>query len=163
MSKYLVSDLIFQFFHSYMKKSCLFFFFFFFFFFFLRCLLGWTNKSLRHLSHCNIVKKSLLIYLSSIKTKLPINFLKKKLLHLAEKRAGVEGVDSQMCVSYESYGTAFIIFVWVVTFVIIISIIVKYLVVSVKCWVIYAINHPIVPPHPPYNHFFTPMPGPTQR
>ena len=24
-----------------------------FFFFFLRCLLGWTNKSLRHLSHCN--------------------------------------------------------------------------------------------------------------
>ena len=26
---------------------------FFFFFFFLRCLLGWTSKSLRHLSHCN--------------------------------------------------------------------------------------------------------------
>ena len=25
----------------------------FFFFFFLRCLLGWTSKSLRHLSHCN--------------------------------------------------------------------------------------------------------------
>ena len=24
-----------------------------FFFFFLRCLLGWTSKSLRHLSHCN--------------------------------------------------------------------------------------------------------------
>ena len=25
----------------------------FFFFFFFRCLLGWTSKSLRHLSHCN--------------------------------------------------------------------------------------------------------------
>ena len=26
---------------------------FFFFFFLFRCLLGWTSKSLRHLSHCN--------------------------------------------------------------------------------------------------------------
>ena len=26
---------------------------FFFFFFFFRCLLGWTSKSLSHLSHCN--------------------------------------------------------------------------------------------------------------
>ena len=35
-------------------------------------------------------KRSLYIYLSSIKTKLAINFLKKKLLHLPEKRAGAE-------------------------------------------------------------------------
>ena len=34
-------------------------FFFFFFFFFFRCLLGWTSKSLRHLSHCNLTKSSL--------------------------------------------------------------------------------------------------------
>ena len=39
------------------------------------------------------LKKVLLIYLSSIKTKLAINFLKKKLLHLAEKRAGAERVN----------------------------------------------------------------------
>ena len=48
MSKYLISDLIFQFFHSHMKKSSVFF-----------------------------KKKGLLIYLSSIKTKLAINFLEK--------------------------------------------------------------------------------------
>ena len=34
-----------------------------------------------------------MIYLSSIKTKLAINILKKKLLHLAEKRAGAERVN----------------------------------------------------------------------
>ena len=38
------------------------------------------------------LKKGLLIYLSNIKTKLAINFLKKKLLHLAKKRAGAERV-----------------------------------------------------------------------
>ena len=29
------------------------YYYYFFFFFFFRCLLGWTSKSLRHLSHCN--------------------------------------------------------------------------------------------------------------
>ena len=38
-------------------------------------------------------KKKDLIYLSSIKTKLAINFLKKKLLYLAENRLGAEGVN----------------------------------------------------------------------
>ena len=41
-------------------------------------------------SKSSLKKKGLLIYLSSIKTKLAINFPKKKLLHLAKKRAGVE-------------------------------------------------------------------------
>ena len=49
LSKYLISGLIFHFFHVYMKKKAL-------------------NPSL---------KKGLLIYLSSIKTELAINFLKK--------------------------------------------------------------------------------------
>ena len=44
-------------------------------------------------SNSSLKKKGLLIYMSSIKTKLAINFLKKKkLLRLAEKRAGVERV-----------------------------------------------------------------------
>ena len=67
LSKYLIYDLIYQFFHSYMKKS--------------------SKFSLKK------KKKGLLIYLSSIKTKLAINFLKNKLLHLAEKRAGGERVN----------------------------------------------------------------------
>ena len=37
-------------------------------------------------------KKGLMIYLSSMKMKLAINFL-KKLLHLAENRAGAERVN----------------------------------------------------------------------
>ena len=60
----LIYNLIYQFFHSYMKKS---------------------SKSF-------LKKKRLSIYLSSIKTELAINFL-KKLLHLAEKRAGAESVN----------------------------------------------------------------------
>ena len=43
-------------------------------------------------SKSSLKKKGLLIYLSSIKRKLAMNFLKKKLLHLAEKRAGAERV-----------------------------------------------------------------------
>ena len=66
MSKYLISDLIFQFFHFYMKKKFKVF-----------------SK-----------KKGLLIYLSSNKTKVAINFL-KNLLHLADFRAGAEGVNLQ--------------------------------------------------------------------
>ena len=42
-------------------------------------------------SKSSLKKKGFLIYLSSIKTKLVINFL-KTLLHLAEKRAGGERV-----------------------------------------------------------------------
>ena len=57
---------IYQFFHSYMKKS---------------------SKSLLK------KKKGLLIYLSSIKTELAINFL-KILLHLDKNRAGAERVNS---------------------------------------------------------------------
>ena len=34
--------------------------FFFFLSFFFRCLLGWTSKSLRHLSHCNSVAQAIL-------------------------------------------------------------------------------------------------------
>ena len=60
---------VFSFFYSYMKKS----------------------------SKSSLKKKGLLIYLSSIKMKLAINFLKKKLLHLAEKRAGAERVIEQFC------------------------------------------------------------------
>ena len=43
-------------------------------------------------SKSSLKKKGLLIYLSSIKTELAINFL-TKLLHLAEKRAGGERVN----------------------------------------------------------------------
>ena len=39
-------------------------------------------------STSSLKKKGLLIYLSSIKMNLAINFLKKKLLHLAKNRAG---------------------------------------------------------------------------
>ena len=65
MSKYLISDLIFQCFHSYTKKS--------------------SKSSL---------KKGLLIYLSSIKTKLAINFLEET-LHLANWMAGAERVKEK--------------------------------------------------------------------
>ena len=37
--------------------------FFFFFFLFFRGLLGWTSKSLRHLSHCNIVTLAIAVRL----------------------------------------------------------------------------------------------------
>ena len=46
-------------------------------------------------SKSSLKKKSgFLIYLSSIKTKLGINFLKKKLLHLPDFRAGAERVNN---------------------------------------------------------------------
>ena len=76
LSKYLISGLIFNFFHVYMRERK-------------------KKKNFKPFSK----KKGLLIYLSSIKTELAINFLKKKkkkkLLYLAENRAGAERVNNK--------------------------------------------------------------------
>ena len=58
-------------------------------------------------SKSSLKKKGLLIYLSSIKTKLAINFLKKKknFLQLADFRAGAEKVNITKCMKINPFSS----------------------------------------------------------